>query len=81
MDNYFQIQNKLWIHKNIGPDQYELRPYYEFQYLVDEWVDHLQKQREQQEAEKAQMDKQNSQYNPDNYKPPDMPSMNLPDFN
>lgn len=80
MENYFQIQNKLWVHKGVNPDQYLHRPYYEFQWLVEEWSEWLKKEKEAREAENQQAGKQTAEYQrqTEHFKSPDMPG--LPKF-
>lgn len=79
MENYFQIQNNLWVHKGIAPDQYDKRPYYEFQLLVETWAKWLEKQKEENAAMEARQKAEEAKYDPSNYKMPNMGDMKIPD--
>lgn len=51
LENYFDIQNTLWIKSNISPDQYRELPFYELQYLLKKFKDLNERQKSERGQE------------------------------
>jgi len=50
LENYFDVQNTLWIKSGISPDQYRDLPFYELQYLLDKFRELNDKQQENKDG-------------------------------
>lgn len=46
--------NKLWIYEKINPTQYLHLPYYEWAWMVKEWIEYIDAKIKRQEAERAE---------------------------
>jgi hypothetical protein len=73
--NYFDIINKLVIYKGIQPNVFDAMPFYELEYLVEEWKNYIEQKKKEQEEYDRKVNSGQQSYNQPKLKQPKMPKM------